>query len=343
MENRIEALKKELSTFNFDYMLNNPVTLCDYCNLCDEVKGEKKNEIWFKFFCYQFVRNLETVETINYTLTQDKKESRCKSLIYWMYDKIINLYEKSTIKNKENIIGELLDVWTKFNASPVKKVLSSRCNVPKASDIKDLGEMKKRKIMSDYCENYGTFKRILNYDEYSNCHINYDYFKDSLSKYRELVTNCRPEDFIINNCSKFCINEDPDKVLNESKCRTIEILPKKNVYITQEACDTLKDEALSAMRCKTEEVKISEFTFSDNRAVILILFSLWGVFLTLLFLYKMTPFRSWISNKLRKKKIIRESFNERSDDESLDADYESMDRNMENRGYNITYNSDWNS
>ncbi|SBT53422.1 PIR Superfamily Protein [Plasmodium ovale wallikeri] len=67
------------------------------------------------------------------------------------------------------------------------------------------------------------------------------------------------------------------------------------------------------------------------------------MFLTLLFLYKMTPFRSWIRNKLEKKKIIRDSFNDQSDNELLDADYESVDRDMLNTGYNITYNSDWNS
>ncbi|SBT00380.1 PIR Superfamily Protein [Plasmodium ovale curtisi] len=57
----------------------------------------------------------------------------------------------------------------------------------------------------------------------------------------------------------------------------------------------------------------------------------------------MTPFRSWISNKLGKKKILRDNFNEQSDDETLDADYETADRNMQNTGYSIIYNSDWNS
>ncbi|SBT59385.1 PIR Superfamily Protein [Plasmodium ovale wallikeri] len=61
------------------------------------------------------------------------------------------------------------------------------------------------------------------------------------------------------------------------------------------------------------------------------------------FSHHMTPFRSWIRNKLEKKKIIRDSFNDQSDNELLDADYESVDRDMLNTGYNITYNSDWNS
>lgn len=40
---------------------------------------------------------------------------------------------------------------------------------------------------------------------------------------------------------------------------------------------------------------------------------------------------------------MRDSFNERSDNELLDADYESVGTDMENTGYNIIYNTDWNS
>ncbi|SBT56796.1 PIR Superfamily Protein [Plasmodium ovale wallikeri] len=342
MEKRIETLKN-LDSFKFDFMLNNYVTLCDRCNLCEQVSEKKKNEPWFKIFCYQLVRNLETAESINQNNYMDIRNSRCKSLIYWMYDKVKNYYEKPIIKNNENTIKELLEVWKKFNGSDANNPSSSKCKVPNILEFTNIEDMKRKKIMSDYCENYSKLKKILNFDDHPNCHIYYDYFKDSLSKYKEIVSVCNEGDFFVNNCSSFCKDEDPDKVLNESKCRTIEILPKKNVYITQDACDTLKEEALSEVRCEPDEIKISEFTFSDNRAIILILLSLWGVFLTFLFLYKMAPFRSWISNKLGKRKIIRDRFNEQTDDESLYEDYESTDRNMENAEYNVSYNSDWKS
>ncbi|SBT00098.1 PIR Superfamily Protein [Plasmodium ovale curtisi] len=341
MENRIEALKN-LDSFKFDFMLNNYVTLCERCKLCEEVSEKKKNEPWFKIFCYQLVRNLETAETINRNNYKDIRNSRCKSLIYWMYDKVKNYYEKPIIKNNENIIKELLDVWKNFNGSDEHNPSSPKCKVPNLLEFTNLENMKRKKIMSDYCENYNKLKKILNFDEHPNCHIYYDYFKDSLSKYKEIVNVCNEGDFFVNNCSRFCKEEDPEDVLNKAKCRRIEISPKKNDYIKIDECKALTKPP-PEVRCEPDEIKISEFTFSDNRAIILILLSLWGVFLTFLLLYKMTPFRSWISNKLGKGKIIRDRFNEQSDDESLDADYENTDRNMQNSEYNIRYNTDWNS
>ncbi|SBT83948.1 PIR protein [Plasmodium ovale] len=329
----------------FDFMLNNPVTICKNCKLCDDVNGMKKNEPWFKFLCYQLVRNLETAETINSTNPVDKKLSRCKSLIYWMYDKVKNYYEKPIIKNNGNIIEELLDVWKNFNGSDENNPSSPKCKVPNISEFKNLEDMKRKKIMSDYCENYSLFQRIRDYTEFENCHIYYDYFKDSLSKYKEeVVRECKDQDFFMKNCLRFCNKADPYDVLNKSKCKTIEIWPeeKKNDYMKKGDCEKLK-EPDPKLIYEIKDVPVPEFTFSDKRAIILILFSLWGIFLTLLFLYKMTPFRLWIISKLGKKKIIRDNFNEQSDDETLDADYENMGRNMKNAEYSISYNSEWNS
>ncbi|SBT55430.1 PIR Superfamily Protein [Plasmodium ovale wallikeri] len=341
MENRFNVLKSNLESFNFDLMLNNPVTSCPKCSLCDKAKGNNTDEPWFKFFCYQLVRNLETAETIN-SNSKDTIKSRCKSLIYWMYDKVINTYKRSGIIEDEKIIKDLLDVWEKFNNTPVKNANPYSCEVPDVSEFNNIEEMKKKKTMSDYCENYNTFKKILNYDEYLDCHVYYDYFKDSLSKYKETVKVCSPGDFFFNNCSRFCSKEDPEDVLNKSKCRTIEISPKKNDYMKKDECKALTNPA-PEVRCQPNEIKITEFTLSDNRAIILILLSLWGVFLTFIFLYKMTPFKSWISNKLGKRNIIQDRFNDQSDDEALDVDYESTDRNMQNAEYIVSYNSDWKS
>ncbi|SBT55382.1 PIR Superfamily Protein [Plasmodium ovale wallikeri] len=345
MENRVNILKNKLESFNFDLMLNNPVTLCPKCTLCDSVNvnEKKKNEPWFKIFCYQFVRNLETAESINMSKSKDIRESRCRSLKYWIYDKIVNSYQKIEINSNDNIIDELLKVWTNFNGSDVNNALSSKCKVPEITEFTNIEKMKREKKMSDYCENYNELKSLLTKTFYGNCHIYYDYFKDSFLEFSKIAEEQYAECLKINNCYNFCKNYDPAHLINKSVCEVVEISKDMKEYIKKEECDTLTAEAVSKKTCETKEVRISEFTFSDNRAIILILFSLWGILLSFLYLYKMTPVQSWISNKLRKKIIIRDDFHEESDNESLDGDYENIERNMQNVGYNISYNSDWNS
>ncbi|SBT73119.1 Plasmodium vivax Vir protein, putative [Plasmodium ovale] len=335
---------KNLDPFMFDFMLNNHVTICNNCKLCDDVNEMKKNEPWFKIFCYQFVRNLETFKDMSGYYTPEQRISRCNSLIYWMNNKVKNIYEISKVNNKNNIINELLNVWRQFDALEVKINLSAGCSIPDNTVLNNLEEMKNKKKMSDYCENYDELKSLLRKPYInSECYVYYSYFKDSFHEFSNIATENKEQCLKIKECLRFCNNADPNNLINIANCKVVQISKDNDEYIEKKKCDTLKDQAVAEKTCEPREFRISEFTFSDNRAIILILFSLWGIFLSFLFLYKMTPFRSWISNKLGKKKILRDNFNEQSDDETLDADYETAGRNMQNTGYNIIYNSNWNS
>ncbi|SBS95387.1 PIR Superfamily Protein [Plasmodium ovale curtisi] len=308
MENITEALK-ELDSFKFDVMLNNSVGFCNHCKLCNSENINIKDEPWFKFFCYQFARNVQTLyEIIN--INSGLKEKRCKTLIYWIHDKITNFYNKHKINAKQvDIFSEILKVWNNIHSSNIKDQKYT-CDLPGKENSADLSKMKRIKIMSDYCENYDELKNLLTKKINVNCNIYYNYFKKNFSEFSKIAEEHNTECLEINYCSNLCQNYDPYDLLNKSKCSTIEISPGKNDYIKLEDCNASIGHALSEKTCESKE---------------------------------MTPFRSWISRKLGKKKIISGSFNEQSDDESLDANYESVDRNMENAGYNIIYNSDWSS
>ncbi|SBT59331.1 PIR Superfamily Protein [Plasmodium ovale wallikeri] len=342
MENRVRILKDKLEAFKINLLLNDSVGTCKYCSSCDVAEEKVRNEPWFKFLCYQFVRNIEYIYGLIY-LNSSLKEKRCNTLIYWIYDKVANFYSNPQIKRGNvNIINEILKVWKEINTNKVTD-RTYICELPAEENTKDLNEMKRKKIMSDYCEDYSELRRLLTKRHSSECNIYYDYFKNSFLEFRDIAKENKEECLRISNCSGFCDKYDLEDIFKRSKCEVIEISDGKNDYIKQEDCNESISKAVSEKICETKEVPNPEFTFSDKRAIILTLFSSWGMFLTLLFLYKMTPFRSWIRNKLEKKKIIRDSFNDQSDSELLDADYESVDRDMLNTEYNITYNSDWNS
>ncbi|SBT74526.1 Plasmodium vivax Vir protein, putative [Plasmodium ovale] len=314
MEYRVDILKEKLPSIRHDIYWNNPVTSCKKCSLCDNVISNYKDKPWFKFFCYQLVQNLENSAEFNSYNSHEVRERRCKSLMYWMYDRVEGFYGNDVVKNKSEFITALRDVWKKFFEDNEGTHKSYRCNVPQDTEFKNLTEIKKRKTIFDHCWNYNELKGILRLPSYPNCHIFYDYLKDSLSKYNGISKGCGEDSFIMKNCSSFCTKADPDDILNSSKCRSIEISPDKQDYIKRQDCDALIKEVVPEVKYETKEVEIP-----------------------------VTPFRSWIRNKLEKKKIIRDSFNDQSDHESLDADYESVDTDMLNTGYNMTYNSDWNS
>ncbi|SBT00396.1 PIR Superfamily Protein [Plasmodium ovale curtisi] len=343
MEYRVDILKKTLPSILHDIYWNNPVTSCIQCSLCDNVNTDMKNQLWFKSLCYPLVKNLELSATLNSRNNEDERVKRCKSLMYWIYDRVERLYGKEVSKYKKDIIiTELNVVWKNFYENNTGINKSYKCQVTENSEFQNLKDAKKRKIIFDNCWNYSELNRILSYRDYENCHIYYDYLKDNLSKYKEISEVCSNGDYIMNNCSRFCTNADPDNIFNSTQCRTIEISPGKDDYMKKSECNNLMKPD-PEVKYLTTEIKIPEFTFSDKRAIILILFSSWGIFLTLFFLYKMTPFRSWIKSKIGKKKIIRNNFLDQSDNESLDGDYENVEKDMQSTGYNITYNSDWNS
>ncbi|SBT02993.1 PIR Superfamily Protein, partial [Plasmodium ovale curtisi] len=286
MEYRVDILKEKLPSIKQDIIWNKPVTSCNKCSICDNVISDKKDKPWFKFFCYQLVKNLENSAELNSYNNQEERERRCKSLMYWMHDKVESFYGNDVVKNKTEFITALHDVWKKFFEDNDSTHKSYRCNVPQDSEFKNLTEIKKRKTIFDYCWNYNELKSILRLPSYPNCHIFYDYLKDSLSKYKKISGGCSEDKYITQKCLPFCTKADPDDILNSSQCRSIEISPDKKDYIKQQDCNALIKQVVPEVKYETKEVEIPVFTFSDNRAIILILFSLWGIFLTLFLLYK---------------------------------------------------------
>ncbi|SBT84523.1 PIR protein, partial [Plasmodium ovale] len=81
-------------------------------------------------------------------------------------------------------------------------------------------------------------------------------------------------------------------------------------------------------------------TFSDYRFISLIVLSIWAILLSLFFLYKFTPFGSFINNILHRKNIIRKNIHEEEFHELLESDSEDAPINFINREYRITYNRD---
>ncbi|SBT55929.1 PIR Superfamily Protein [Plasmodium ovale wallikeri] len=327
---------KELISVKYDAMLNSPVDNCKFCSYCEDENITLRNQFWFKSFCYQFARNVQTVYEI-IGPTPSLKEKRCNDLIYWMYDRVINTHKQNYLSQKQwNTVGDILKVWNDINDKSEYKTYSPKCET--AFDMLDFNERSQRKILDDYCENYDSFEEQLKKNT-KCCNTYYDYLNNQKNIYELSLKVCPNGGTAKNYCQNLCKDKinNYKNLLETSACNSTRKEQENNNFITKQKCEEEKDlkfqEGLNSMVCDN-----SYLNFSDHRVIFLILSTVWGIFLTLLFLCKMSPFGSRIKNILQKKKKIQNNFDEENEHELFSNYSENLNANFSDTEYNIPYN-----
>lgn len=206
-----------------------------------------------------------------------------------MHNYVNNMNNKTDKNEISNIIKELKKIWDEVN----RKLQSNgsdpshMCDTSKINTI-IFDELKRKKTMSDYCQNSDTLHAKLTVRNKVNCSIYYDYSTKTKGAYKNVFEECYKFGANTANCPYLCKNKknDPDIILNDLKCTNIPVpeIPKK--IITQEECNAETDRLKSDLEKALQAANNPSFNFSDPRVVLLILFTLWGIFITFFFLYK---------------------------------------------------------
>ncbi|SBT01260.1 PIR Superfamily Protein [Plasmodium ovale curtisi] len=343
MADNINPLEK-IDSLLFDYKLENINGICTNCSSCSKYGNRLTNSFAFQLLCQRLVKNIEYIHSANAITSNYLDKKRCDDFIYWIHNNVNNMNDKRNHSENSRIFGELKKIWDEVN-SKLKgssgKDPFLNCDSSKI-ETQNFKELKEKKMMSDYCQNFNTLHtKLTTYSEKLFCEIYYDYFKKTMEAYDKVSENCHKHPNC--KCPDICSrkNNDPKLILDNLKCAKIQAKEKKEKLIPEEKCNTEIDSLKSQLQEVTLVASNPAFNYSDPRTVFLILFTLWGIFLTFYFLYKITPFGSLVRNNLLKKKIARDNFDEAVDDESI-YDYSgSVNTNMQNVGYNISYNSDW--
>ncbi|SBS99113.1 PIR Superfamily Protein [Plasmodium ovale curtisi] len=339
-------LLKNIDSLYFDSKLDNINGKCANCSSCYTYGNNLKNPFSFQLLCHRFVKNIEYIPLSIDLNTKNLKEKRYDDLIYWILNMIKKMNDEIEQTEINNIINELIKIWKEVN----KKLPSNRVKEEHLYDptriITPLNftDLKRKKRMSDYCQNFSTLQiKLTNYNK-PQCHIYYNYFKNTMEAYNDVSVECNETRADTSKCPYLCKNNDynPERILSKLNCHKIPVEKSPPKLITEEKCnmetDKLKSELGQALLAANNHV----FSYSDPRVVVLILFSFLGIILTCLFLYKITPISSLIRNNLLRKKLVRHNFDETVDDESI-YDYSGNENtNMQNVEYNVSYNSDWN-
>ncbi|SBT56936.1 PIR Superfamily Protein [Plasmodium ovale wallikeri] len=342
MEDNINALE-QIDSLYFDYKLENINGKCTNCGTCSKYGQGLTNLFSFQLLCQRFVKNIEYIHSANAITSNYLDKKRCDDFIYWIHYNVNNMNDKKNHNENINIFGELKNIWDEVNrklkgSSGIDPFLN--CNISKI-ETKNFEELKEKKIMSDYCQNFNTLRtKLTAYSDKLFCEIYYEYFNKTMEAYDKVSENCHK--LSNSKCPDICLgkNNDPKIILDNLKCAKIQAKEKKEKLIPEEKCNTDKDALNSQLQEALSAADNPAFNYSDPRTVFLILFTLWGIFLTFYFLYKVTPFGTFIRNNLLKKKLVKDNFDEEVYDESVYDYSESVNRNMQNVGYNISYNSD---
>ncbi|SBT52355.1 PIR Superfamily Protein [Plasmodium ovale wallikeri] len=343
MSDEIKALK-DIDSLIFDYELDNIKGKCVHCSSCYNYGKNLSNPFFFHLLCQRLVKNIEFIHLAYGINRKYSDEKSCNDFIYWIHNNVNNMKDKINESEINNIFSELKIIWNEVNGKLKdndKEPLRS-CDISKLNTL-NFDELKKNKLMADYCQNFELLHLKLTFGNKPHCKDYYDYFMKTKKAYEDVLKECHKQG-IGTKCPKICIrkqNNNPQLILKNLRCDEIPKPVEEEKHITEKQCNTEKGVLQSQLERALLDASNPVFNYSDPRAVFLILSTFWGIFLTLFSLYKITPFGVWIRNKLLRKKLTEDNFDEAVDDESI-YDYSgSMNTNMQNLEYNISYNSDW--
>ncbi|SBS99627.1 PIR Superfamily Protein, partial [Plasmodium ovale curtisi] len=102
-----------------------------------------------------------------------------------------------------------------------------------------------------------------------------------------------------------CDTYNPQKLLNTDKCKRA-----KEFELARSQMEEKEEQYYQCgpeFECVPKNFFSTSIDYSDYGIMPLIVLSIWSIFLTFYFLYKLTPFKYWINNFLYKKNIIRKN------------------------------------
>ncbi|SBT56535.1 PIR Superfamily Protein [Plasmodium ovale wallikeri] len=314
----------DLPSFQFNRELNKDVSECFSCSLCDRPEYISPDDYPLKIICYYFVRNLEILESRK-THDTNKKNMYCNHLIHWMHNKYYDLEKKRQYKDFDDFFNKIDKVRNVFFSEYTSRDNFCDNIISRKLTLLDIG---RRKDFHDYYMNYKDIEEKLK-EKGEKCYNFFNYLNTKKDFYASMIEQCK-NDPQKKYCEHFKYQDcDPKELLKLPKCKELE--PKD---------DAQGDNSQSGDPCshmRGWETSYYSLNFSDYRVVLLTGLAIWGILITLHFLYKNTPVWLWIRNFLRKKEIIRNNFDEDIEHDMLSDNSDHLHENLERPPYNVGY------
>ncbi|SBT02193.1 PIR Superfamily Protein [Plasmodium ovale curtisi] len=291
---------------------------------CEKLQVKLKYK-GFKEFCVTLTGLLSELKNTEFYFLFENDS--CTPIIMWMYDNLYNVVSK---KNYElpiySIIVNLIDLWRKKSAD-------SSCNILEV--IYGEETSKKAKILYDYALDYHNIKNQIERD-HSKCTKSFkEYVEKCVETYKEIKQNCKGTEGK-HYCKLFQKIDDHFKKRDLSDLVCKEEIPDP---VPGERPLHLEDEDDSFPDHAPPLGHGSQSSVASNSSALPIVLPFFGILLTLLALYKFTPFGSLLRSQFIKKLKMRHISNEHESQELLENEYENMIMDSHTSGHNIGYHS----
>ncbi|SBT56541.1 PIR Superfamily Protein [Plasmodium ovale wallikeri] len=318
-----QSFLAELPSFEFFNELNKDISKCSYSFYCENPESNFEDNISLKILCYFFVRNLEILEKRKNN-SLELKNLYCNYLVYLIYEKYYNISEGFRAPELDEIFDKLNKVRnTIFSGDTSGRDYCENFFKKKFS----YPDIQKRNKFYDYYVNFKHIEDKLKIKE-EDCFKYYDYLKNKKKLYEELKQECKETD-TKSYCQNIDYNKcDPNELLKLPKCKELEAKDDA------QGDDSQSGDPCSHMR---EWETYYSLNFSDYRVVLLTGLAIWGILITLHFLYKNTPVGLCIRNFLKKKEIIRNNFDEDLEHDMLSDNSDHLHANLETGRYSMGY------
>ncbi|SBT84116.1 PIR protein [Plasmodium ovale] len=331
IENR-NFIYADAPSYLFNKELDSVIKHCSFCFMCDKKNDSFVGEYGLKTLCYYFVRNLEKIKNES-SSNISLKDKLCNDLFYWLQHNLINIHHKAK-PNLDSILKIFEDVWNDITAVGNGIPKDNLCKTS-FENLLSFEERTQKKKVSNYCENYEYIRKKLE-NPNEPCSIYYKYLTKNSKLYTDSVSKCSENGK--NYCLKYnkCNTYDPQILLDKPTCIIAKEFEEKRREMEEK--EQQYTQCGPEYECLPKNFFDKSIDFSDSRITPLIVLSIWGIFLSLYFLYKLSPFRSWLNNLLYKKNIIKKNLHNEEFQELLESDSEDAHINFNNREYHITYN-----
>ncbi|SBT02299.1 PIR protein [Plasmodium ovale] len=304
----------ELPSKKFNNIWDERICKSEVTDIITQKRGLEAAYTWMENFRKGFKDNLEKHQA---DINNGTIEKRCRDMYYIIYDILYQL------KNLEH--------YGSSNYNSIKETIK--------------GYIRSAFINKDY---WICLSSLFNEENYEPVNLNNKKYIDHL---------CEDITYIEKNINQ--INSSLEcsgiKVYIEEEFRRHKLIynldnkvyTKILEYYKKSNFDSLKD-IIEKIKCTTG-VEVQETALLGNQETpveslplhifIAPILSLGGFLLIFLFLYKVTPFRSWFYGKIRKKGDLENNVNDEISNEILEKSYKYLQANSYNDEYNVLYNS----